>query len=150
MSYPLGKSSMYGPVAPPTITLVSDAGGIFPQPSLLSAAPPAKPVEKQAAALADNGQDPAAAADAFAEPALVQRIDAAVRANNFAQTLHLCALHQQRWPDGAFAMERDAVRAIASCGAHSPRAAEQAQRFLAEHSELPIAARVRAACPRSR
>jgi hypothetical protein len=85
-------------------------------------------------------------ADARAELALVERIQAAMRAAKPAAALALCAEHAKRWPHGMFAEEREAVSAIAACVLHSDAAAARARLFLSQHPRAPTAPRVAAAC----
>lgn len=86
------------------------------------------------------------ALDARAELALIERMQAAMRAAEPAEALELCAEHEKRWPRGVFAEERQAVSAIASCALRTDDAAARAERFLRTHPRAPTAARVAAAC----
>jgi hypothetical protein len=87
------------------------------------------------------------APDARAELALVERMQAAMRAGEASEALALCAEHSKRWPSGVFVEEREAVRAIASCTLRSDDALERAQVFLRKYPRAPMAPRVAAACP---
>ena len=97
---------------------------------------------------------PAAARQAdFTQPAvprtelgLMKDMQAALRDADFATVLALCAEHARRWPHGVFELEREGVRAIASCGGNSRDAALRAKRFLTAHPNAPVAMRVSTAC----
>ena len=84
--------------------------------------------------------------DARAELALVKRIHLAMRNGNPGDALALCAEHERRWPHGTFALERDGVRAIASCESGSSEAGRRARAFLAKYPHATLAPRVTAAC----
>jgi hypothetical protein len=77
---------------------------------------------------------------------LVTRMHAALRQGDFSAALALCAEHERRWPHGVFELEREGVRAIASCGANTNDAASRAKRFLSAHPHTPVAMRVSSAC----
>jgi hypothetical protein len=81
-----------------------------------------------------------------AELTLVAGMQAALKTSDFAAALALCAEHERGWPHGVFAMEREGVRAIASCAGGSDGARVVAQRFLAKHAHTTLALRVKAAC----
>jgi hypothetical protein len=78
--------------------------------------------------------------------AMMKRIQAALRDTDFPTVLTLCAEHARRWPHGVFELEREGVRAIASCGGNSDDAALRAKRFLKAHPRAPVAMRVSASC----
>lgn len=76
----------------------------------------------------------------------MKRIQGALHAADFSTVLALCGEHARRWPHGVFELEREGVRAIASCGEHLDDAAVRAQQFLTAHPHAPVAMRVSAAC----
>jgi hypothetical protein len=80
------------------------------------------------------------------ELAIMKRIHGALRDADFSTVLTLCAEHARRWPHGVFELEREGVRAIASCGGNSDDAAVRAKRFLTAHPHAPVAMRVNTAC----
>jgi hypothetical protein len=84
--------------------------------------------------------------EARAELALVKRIHLAMRNGNTAGALALCTEHERRWPHGTFALEREGVRAIASCESGSSEAGSRARAFLAKYPHATLAPRVTAAC----
>jgi len=90
--------------------------------------------------------DPQSSREAHSELALLKRMQAALREGDFSTALASCAEHEQRWPHGTFEMEREGVRAIASCGANTADAPQRAKGFLAAHPHAPVAMRVRSAC----
>ena len=85
-------------------------------------------------------------AEARAELAFVERINAAVRMSKPRTVLALCAEHERRWPHGTFEQEREGLRAIASCNSKASGAAARAQTFLASYPHAPLAVRVRDEC----
>jgi hypothetical protein len=84
--------------------------------------------------------------DSRGELMLVERIQAAMRRAKPASALVLCAEHEQRWPHGVFAEEREGVRAIASCDTRANDAESRARAFLIQHARTALAPRVAAAC----
>jgi hypothetical protein len=90
--------------------------------------------------------DPPLPEDARTELAMMKRLHTALRDADFSTALALCAEHARRWPHGVFELEREGVRAIASCGGNSDDAALRAKRFLTAHPHSPVAMRVSAAC----
>jgi hypothetical protein len=95
---------------------------------------------------AEHGAEPAPSHNAPSELALLKRMQAALREADFSKALALCAEHARRWPRGIFELEREGVRAIASCGANSDDAAQRAKRFLTAHPHASVAMRVSTAC----
>lgn len=102
--------------------------------------------QPQKRAVRDHRSEPAEGSDGRAELALVERMQAAMRAAQAVEALALCAEHAKRWPRGVFVEEREAVRAIASCTLRSEDAATHAQVFLSKHRRAPTAPRVAEAC----
>jgi hypothetical protein len=90
--------------------------------------------------------DPQPSQKGNSELAMLKRMQAALREADFSTALALCGEHQQRWPHGAFELEREGVRAIAACGADSAGASRRAKAFLAAHPHAPVAMRVSSAC----
>jgi hypothetical protein len=80
------------------------------------------------------------------ELALLKRMHAELREANFSTVLSLCAEHERRWPHGELELEREGVRAIASCGANVGEAQRLASQYLKGHPHAPLAMRVRSAC----
>jgi hypothetical protein len=117
-------------------------------PSAAAPVTPATPRERAHAASLQADRSPSAveAPDAAAELELVERIYAALRHGKPSSALALCAEHERRWPHGAFAQEREGVRAIASCDMHSSQALLRARTFLASYPRAPLAPRVATAC----
>jgi len=83
---------------------------------------------------------------ASTELAVLKRMQAALRADDFTTALALCAEHRRRWPHGTFELEREGVHAIAACGVSSDDAVPLAKAFLAKHPRAAVAMRVSAAC----
>lgn len=84
--------------------------------------------------------------DARSELDLVKRIHLAMQDGNLSNALALCAEHEHRWPHGTFALEREGIRAIASCESHSNEAGRRARAFLEKYPHAALAPRVTAAC----
>jgi hypothetical protein len=101
---------------------------------------------QQAVTAAARKADPTRPENAGTELAMMKRIQGALREADFSTVLALCAEHARRWPHGVFELEREGVRAIASCGGNSDDAALRAKRFLTAHPRAPVAMRVSAAC----
>jgi hypothetical protein len=104
-----------------------------------------EPSPQQAVTAAARKADPMPE-EAPTELAMMKRIQGALRDADFSTVLALCAEHARRWPHGVFELEREGVRAIASCGGNSDDAALRAKRFLTAHPHAPVAMRVSAAC----
>jgi hypothetical protein len=105
-----------------------------------------RPQEAVTPAAAARKADPTRPENAGTELAMMKRIQGALREADFSTVLALCAEHARRWPHGVFELEREGVRAIASCGGNSDDAALRAKRFLTAHPRAPVAMRVSAAC----
>ncbi|HEX9295885.1 MAG TPA: hypothetical protein VF881_08615 [Polyangiaceae bacterium] len=98
--------------------------------------------------------DPAAAPSRVAshttlerEIALLREAHEALRAAEPGRALDVLDQHAERFPRGALAEERRAVRAIALCQAKPGSAARaQAETFLRSAPESPLVERVRSAC----
>lgn len=80
------------------------------------------------------------------EALFVARINKAVMDKKLRAALALCDEHERRWPQSRFQLEREALRAIASCGSKTNRAEMLARRFLASNATAPLAPNVREAC----
>jgi len=112
-------------------------------------APRARSVESnptEAVTAAARKADPMLPENAPTELAMMKRMHGALRDADFSTALALSAEHARRWPRGVFELEREGVRAIASCGIDTDDAALRAKRFLAAHPHAPVAMRVNAAC----
>ena len=118
-------------------------------PSLQSASegqalPPAS-MQRVAPALAASSAAPSATAPFDAELALISSAKAELEARRPVQARALLAQHAARFPNGFFAIERDALEILASCGP-GPRGAAQVQRFAEQHPGSPLVARLQRAC----
>jgi hypothetical protein len=101
---------------------------------------------KEPATAAARKADPTLPEAARTELAMMKLMQGALRDADYSTVLALCAEHARRWPHGVFELEREGVRAIASCGGNSNGAVLRATRFLTAHPHAPVALRVRAAC----
>ena len=128
-----------------------------PEPRARPTAEPAEPTKKGIAPPASTTAEPEPAALAESTPSvkppapvteltLLKRMQAALRAADFKSALALCAEHEQRWPHGTFALEREGVHAIAACSLRTDDALPLAKRFLASHPHASMAMRVSSAC----
>jgi hypothetical protein len=111
--------------------------------SVAADAPKAERAQRSEA-LAARAHD--SSSDRREELAFVARIRTASLDADDAQVLQLCGEHKRRWPNGMFAQEREALRAIASCQTQSVNAADIARTFSASYPESPMLPRLRAAC----
>jgi len=84
--------------------------------------------------------------DGPSEALFVARINKAVMDAKLPAALALSDEHERRWPQSRFRLEREALRAIASCGLNAKSAEMLAQRFLASNATAPLAPNVREAC----
>lgn len=94
-------------------------------------------IDERRAEHAANGRD---------ELAFVKRIRARLMAAEHEQVLEMCAEHERRWPHGILVQEREALRAIATCGTPSFEAAGNARAFFASYPHSPMSSQVHAAC----
>jgi hypothetical protein len=79
------------------------------------------------------------------ETALLRQADRALRAGDRSAALASLDDHAARFPAGALAMERTALRLVVSCELGVAQQGTVAS-YLAEHPGSPLAARVRRAC----
>jgi hypothetical protein len=81
------------------------------------------------------------------ELALISRMHAAWRAGDFASVGSAIRAHEQRFPKGSLAEEREAMKIMVSCRSSSrDLAAQLASAYVKQHAASPYAARVNAAC----
>jgi hypothetical protein len=120
----------------------STTNGIAPPASIT---PEPEPAARQSAEHVEPPKGVAPPAP-VTELALLKRMQAALRAADFTSALALCAEHEQRWPHGTFALEREGVHAIAACSLRTDDALPLAKRFLASHPHASMAMRVSSAC----
>jgi hypothetical protein len=120
-----------------------DASTREPARRQTSPEPSVQPPEGTAARAATSAPQ-----EAGTELAVLKRMQSALRTRDFTTALSLCAEHERRWPHGRFELEREGVRAIASCGVSSNDALSLAKRFLATHPHSSLALRVSSACER--
>jgi hypothetical protein len=115
-----------------------------PQQTQEPAPAPARPAPAAVVSPVRSGADSLAA-----ESVLLTRAQRELSSGNAAGAERALAEHAQRFPQGMLAEERRAVQAIALCeGGRVVEGERQAQAFLADHPNSPLAARVRSACKR--
>jgi hypothetical protein len=121
----------------------------------VAAHPPLPPtVDSKAVASSAPVNAPPAVADpappdvsVMDEARLLREADIALQARDFARATLLLDDHARRFPRGVLGEERDAERVLVLCATGQVGAATAlAQRFLQEHAESPLAARVRSSC----
>lgn len=112
----------------------------------------ASPTPPAAASAVDVAR-PVPAARTRAEPSArvtelewMHRIELALRDGEPRLALELSAGHEQRWPRGLFAQEREGVRALAACQLRLPEGERRARAFLSKHPQSTLAPRVLAEC----
>jgi hypothetical protein len=81
-----------------------------------------------------------------AETALLREAQAALRKRDAGGALAAIERHAASFPRGILAQERDALRAIALCTLHDPRAAATRRTFLRDWPASSLSPRVRQAC----
>lgn len=77
---------------------------------------------------------------------LMRAASAALTDDEPAQALRVLSDHARRFPEGALAQERRALRAIGLCKQSAPEARRERDAFLNSDAQSPLAARVREAC----
>lgn len=84
--------------------------------------------------------------DVDAELLLLTQAQRALERGEPSAALTLLAEHGREHPSGALALERDGLRAIASCDAKHVDGRTLAERFIAAHPSSPLVARIRTSC----
>lgn len=77
---------------------------------------------------------------------LMRAASAALTDDEPGKALQVLRDHARRFPDGALAQERRALRAIGLCKQRAPEARRERDAFLNSDAQSPLAARVREAC----
>lgn len=111
--------------------------------SLAPPSPRPRPRPIRSAALTPTDEDTFAA-----ELRLLAQGHAALSRHDFAEALQVADKHRRTYPKGHFLEDRDALRALALCGAGDAKAAEAVRRFLRAHPDSIHAVRVQDACDR--
>jgi len=146
--------------APPTTAPPTTAPAVpAPPPPSRPTATPSEPPAAVAVPAAPPVQSPAkprrvgaaattaTATDALqAEIDLIERVRAAVRANEYARALELVDPHRTGFPAGALVEERLAFHAICACKLGRADASERARGFAKSYPKSVQLAAVRAAC----
>ena len=103
-----------------------------------------------AASAAKHRTAPRAAAssadDLDGELQLLTQAQRALERGDPAAALGALAQHRREHPQGALSIEREGLRAVASCDAKRPDGKALAERFVARNPSSPLVSRVRAAC----
>jgi hypothetical protein len=84
--------------------------------------------------------------DVDAELVLMTQAQRALDRRDPSAALGVLARHGREYPHGAFAVEREGMRAIASCAAKRGDGRALAERFVAANPTSPLVSRVRATC----
>jgi hypothetical protein len=139
-----------------TVASAIPAASVVPSSVSSVARPPSRPAQTHTpvttAPIVHAPQEPVAPSlpppDRTAqELALIQQMQAALRAGDPAGALALVREHERRFADSQLAPEREGARVIALCmDAPRDRAAELGRAFVDGHARSPLTARVRATC----
>ena len=114
--------------------------------------PPATSAPEPEPALADepafepSPAPPPASHHLAEELRLMRAASAALTDDEPGKALRVLSDHARRFPDGALAQERRALRAIGLCKQRAPEARRERDAFLNSDAQSPLAARVREAC----
>lgn len=130
------------PAPSPASALPEEPARAKPAPGSL-APPSPRPRQVRTAVPAPADEDTFAA-----ELRLLAQGHAALSRRDFAEALQVADRYRRTYPKGHFLEDRDALRALALCGAGDAKAAEVARRFLRAHPDSIHAVRVRDACDR--
>jgi outer membrane biosynthesis protein TonB len=149
---PPGEQAVYGAAPPKREQAETRAPAVAPAPRVeakIETPPPpapAPPKIRRAPARIEAPQPEPAPPSITEEARLLARAQQALRADAPDRALELLDEHGRRFPSGAMALEREALRAIASCKAHRPDAAARARTLLSRPDAASYAARIRSAC----
>ena len=145
-SRPAAVAALPEVVVTPAVVVptVARAAGVGATPRALAlAAPPSTATPTPGPATPPT----ATPADALRlEAELLGRAWVAIRERRAADARALLTEHTRRFPSGALAPERRACEVVAACTAGERDAVVAATRYLAEHAESHLAARVRSGC----
>ena len=119
--------------------------GVAPEVIAPPADEPARPASIQRRRAVERKVTAAPSSTLADETALLRQADRALRAGDRSAALALLDDHAARFPAGALAMERTALRLVVSCELGVAQQGTVAA-YLAEHPGSPLAARVRRAC----
>jgi len=127
--------------APPAVAEATPATA----PGTTSEAPKRVVVPSARASVA-RAAEPRGGDDVEAEVPLLTQAQRALERGDPNAALVALARHGRDYPHGALAVERDGLKAIASCEGKRGDGRALAERFVASHPTSPLVARVRAAC----
>ncbi|OJY19966.1 MAG: hypothetical protein BGO98_01600 [Myxococcales bacterium 68-20] len=122
--------------AEPTIVRGADA------PKPLNSAPARAPIRSAVS----RPSKPAPGDDVEAELLLMTQAQRSLERSDPNGALATLAHHGRNHPHGVFAVEREGLRAIASCEAKRAEGRSLAERFVSHNPKSPLVTRVRAAC----
>ena len=91
------------------------------------------------------GPSPSSASSLDAELELISFAKSALEAHRLPETQALLTVHAQRFPNGVFAVEREALSVLARCE-QGPRDPALARSFAKRHPGSPLAARLERSC----
>lgn len=139
---------------PPTSTPepAFSAPSVTAETAANEATEPTKPTASAAAPATATNAAPRTTAqakpgdDVDAEVLLITQAQRTLERGDPNAALGVLARHGREHPRGAFAVEREGLRAIASCEAKRADGRALAERFVAAHPRSPLVSRVRATC----
>lgn len=147
------RSANAAAVAPATVPAPASPAAESPvalEPAAVTPEPPPAAASAQTPPHASPVAAPAAASsganDIEGELQLLTEAQQALKRGDPSAALVSLAKHGREFPRGALSVERDGLRAVASCEAKRPDGHALAERFLARSPRSPLVARVRAAC----
>jgi hypothetical protein len=134
------------PSARPRPVTLGAAPTVEPEPSAPQATPHPTPSLVPALAPSEAPGSAAATRTTFdAELGLISLAKARLDANDLSSARTLLARHAERFPNGVFAIERDALFALADCQ-EQPKNDGSFRRFAARHPSSPLLSRLERAC----
>ncbi len=133
-----------GSVASPSVPAAEPSTASSPRSNEAVAAVPPKGASRTAAPRSSHPR--AVAHDVEAELALLTQAQRALERGDASGALTVLGRHGREHPRGALAVEREGLRAIASCEAKRSDGPALAQRFVAQNPTSPLVARVKGAC----
>jgi len=127
-------------------SLSADEGAASPAPAVRSNEPITPPAPKATARVAAPRPSQPRPADVEAELALLTQAQRALERGDANGALTALGRHGREHPHGALSVEREGLRAIASCEARRAEGRALAHRFVAQNPTSPLVARVNRAC----
>jgi hypothetical protein len=140
------------PSAPSTVVVAAAPPTELAPPPVTAASPdiaaPPKPVAstRSPARVSPPSRPAGSDDDVDAELVVIARAQRALERGDAEEALVQLAHHGREHPKGALALEREGLRAIASCDAKRSDGRALATRFIAAHPTSPLVTRIRTSC----